>query len=107
MVKDDKHQSEVYTCLWLLLTETDKEKFLNCLGLFVEYCKEEPKFIENFQGTYSNRPGTSYVMKFVSYLIIVIHVEKWALVFWHFDYQDTDANKFLERLYDTLAVRYL
>ena len=63
--------------------------------------------MEYFQGTYSNRPGTSYVMKFVSYLINVIHVEKWALVFRHFDHQDTDTNNFLERLYDKLAVRYL
>ena len=100
MVKDEQHRSEVYTCLWLLLTETDKENFLNCLGLFIEYWKEkEPKFIEYFQGTYSNRPGMYYVMKFVSYLI---HVEKWALVFWHFDHQDTDTNNFLERLDDKL-----
>ena len=40
-----------------------------------------------------------YVMKFVSYLI---HVEKWALVFWHFDHKDTDTNNFLERLDDKL-----
>ena len=83
--KNDQHRSEIYTCLWLLLTESDKEKFSNCLQLFVKYWQyKEPKFMEYFQGTYGSRSNVWYVLD--NYFKCV---EKWALAFRHFDHKDT------------------
>jgi len=78
LVKNDQHRFEIYTCLWLLLTENDKEKFSNRLQLFVKYwqCKEL-KFMEYFQGTYGSRLGVYTYLE-----VTILNVQKNG--HWHF-----------------------
>ena len=40
-VKGDSHKVEEYSCLWLLLTEEDKEAFSGHLPLFLQYWGEK------------------------------------------------------------------
>ena len=58
LVKDDSHKVEVYSCLWLLLTEEDKEAFSDHLLLSLQYWGDkEPDFTQYFQTNYATRAG--------------------------------------------------
>ena len=52
LVKEECHKVEVYSCLWLLMTEVDRGTFSDHLQLY-----KEPSFTQYFQVTYANRTG--------------------------------------------------
>lgn len=57
-VRNGEHRLEMYTCLWLLMTDESESDFWDRLRLFTTYWKrKEPEFVKYFQETYSYRPG--------------------------------------------------
>ena len=58
LVQNADSRTELYECLWLLISIPDPEEFCKHLQWLLATWKErEPKFIEYFQSAYANRAG--------------------------------------------------
>ena len=58
LVQNEKHQAEMYSCLWMLIAEQERDKFHEMQDLFVKYWQDkEPKFVAYYNNEYSNRVG--------------------------------------------------
>ena len=58
LVQNEEHRAEIYSCLWMLISEQEKKKFHEMQDLFVSYWQDrETKFVTYYQKEYSNRAG--------------------------------------------------
>lgn len=59
LVQKEEHRAEMYSCLWMLIAEQERNKLHETQDLFVSYWQDkEPRFITYYQKEYSNRAGT-------------------------------------------------
>lgn len=63
VVKKQEHQAEIYTCLWMLISEQDQSAFVRHQATFISYWEnKEPQFVSSYKQEYLVRAGTYIII---------------------------------------------
>ena len=61
VVRNQKHQAEIYACLWMLMSQLHQASFVQNQATFLSYWQDkEPQFVSYYKQEYLERAGNIY-----------------------------------------------